>query len=164
MNDRVNVRTLAMPVLIGFALCLTTAAHADAQSPTQVSSDDFAALEWLEGRWVGSGSGVDTFYESYRFTDEGTIEQTTWTDSTFRTQDARSTIEYRGGYVMKSRDGRVEAVVTDLDGEGVRFEFVEGGQPGYRWTRVSDDEWLAVLDRKGQAPLVYNMRRVSEGN
>ncbi len=163
MMGTTKVRSLCAPILLGLALCALSVAPATAQTPKQVSQEEFAALSWLEGRWVGSGGGIDAFYESYRFANDGRIEQTTWTDSSFTTADGRSTIDHQGGFVTKARDGRVEYVVTDLDAEEIRFDAAERGGTGFRWTRISNDEWVAVLDRKGEAPVVYNMRRLAEG-
>jgi hypothetical protein len=163
MNGKVTVRTVAARVVFGAALCVLASGQARAQTPTQVSPEEFAALSWLEGRWVGSGGGGDAFYESYRFVNEGTIEQTSYPDATFTTPSSRSTIEHRGGFVMKSTDGTVQSVVTRLDDEEIRFEWADRGRPGFTWTRISDEEWVAVLEQKGQAPIVYNLRRVSAG-
>jgi len=139
------------------------AAPAAAQSATAVSAEEFAALRWLEGRWVGSGGGVEAFYEQFRVLPDGTIEQTLWGDSAFTERAGRATIEHRGDLVMKVRAGEIESVVTELREGSVRFEWAERGRPGFTWTRVSDDEWYAVLDRPGGAPLIYNMRRAPEG-
>lgn len=158
-----KIRMPAVTALLTIALCTITIAPARAQSPAQVSPDQFAALEWLEGRWIGSGGGSGEFYEEYRFLDDGTIEQTTWSDSSFSTRESRSTIRYRGGMVMKGPDGQVESLVTRMKDDGIRFEWADADRPGYTWTRISDDEWVAVLDRAGQAPLVYNMRRMRTG-
>jgi len=72
------------------------AAPAAAQSATAVSAEEFAALRWLEGRWVGSGGGVEAFYEQFRVLPDGTIEQTLWGDSAFTERAGRATIEHRG--------------------------------------------------------------------
>jgi hypothetical protein len=161
MKGRTKGRRIAARAVLGFALCTVSVVQVAAQTPTQVSPDEFASLRWLEGRWFGSGDGVEAFHESYRFLDDGTIEQSTWPDATFTTPDSRSVLELRGGFVTKSRDGTVESVVTHLDDEEIRFEWAERGRPGFRWTRISDDAWVAVLERRGQAPVVYNMRRLS---
>ena len=167
MMTKMKLRTLAAPIVFGLALSALTSAPARAQSsataPAQVSAEDFAALEWLEGRWIGSGGDAGAFYEEYRILDDGRIEQIRWSDSTFTTPVGRSTIEYLGGYVMKSRDGQVESLVTRMADDEIRFAWAESGRPGFTWSRVSDDEWVAVLDRRGEGPVVYNMRR-TRGN
>ena len=154
-------RMMGSQLALAAALFWTSAAAVSAQSPARVSGDDFATLDWLEGRWVGSGASEGAFYEEYRIVGEGVIEQTTWTDSTFSTRVSTSTIELVEGYVIVSGEDR-RSVVTEFDDESLRFEWEGGGRLGYTWTRVSDDEWYAVLDRKGDAPAVYSMRRVSE--
>jgi hypothetical protein len=154
-------RTTVSHLALAAALLWISAAAVSAQSPARVTGDEFATLDWLEGRWVGSGPGQGAFYEEYRRVGEGVIEQTTWTDSTFSTRQSSSRIELVEGYVIVSSEDR-RSVVTDFDDESVRFEWEGGGRLGYTWTRVSDDEWYAVLDRKGDAPVVYSMRRVSE--
>lgn len=164
MMTTMKLRTLAAPIVFGLALSALSAAPALAQSsaktPARVSAEDFASLEWLEGRWMGSGGDAGAFYEEYRILDDGSIEQIRWSDSTFTTPAGRSTIEFRDGYVMKSRDGQVESLVTRMADDEIRFESAESGRSGFTWTRVSDDAWVAVLDRRGEGPVVYNMRRM----
>jgi len=156
-----KMRSLILPALLALAFGTISTTAASAQSAVGVSPDEFASLRWLEGRWVGSGGEYEAFYEEFRFVDEGTIEQVTFTDSTFSTQSSRSLIQHTGGMVVKSNDDS-RSVVTDIDDESLRFERVGKNLPGFTWTRVSDDQWYAVLDRPGEGPMVYNMRRLSE--
>jgi len=157
-----NVRTLTMPLALGFALCTISVAPVVAQNPASVSEDEFASLEWLEGRWVGTGGEAGTFYEQYRRLDDGTIEVTTFADSNFTRQQSRSTIQRVGGFVMMSGGEGGQSIVTRMQRESIRFEWAGSDRPGYSWNKVSDDEWVAVMDRRDQAPVVYNMRRVSD--
>lgn len=156
-----NVRAMALPVLAGLALATIGAAPLTAQNPAEVSAEEFASLEWLEGRWVGTGGEAGAFYEQYRVLDDHTIEVTTWADADFTRQASRSTIQFLSGFIMKSGSDEPQSVVTKLEGTTIRFEWAGGAQPGYSWNMVSEDEWVAVMDRKGDAPVVYNMRRVS---
>lgn len=162
MNGTLKVRTLCVPVLMGLALCTMSTAPLAAQNPAEVSADQFAALEWLEGRWVGTGGEAGTFYEEYRMLDDGTIEQITYSDASFSTPESRSKIQHMGGFVMKSGEDESQSIVTRIDRERVRFEWAGQANNGFTWNRVSDDEWYAVLDRADQAPVVYNMRRFSD--
>ena len=102
MKGRTKGRRIAARAALGFALCTVSVVQVAAQTPTQVSPEEFASLRWLEGRWVGSGDGMEAFHESYRFLDDGTIEHSTWPDATFTTPDSRSVLKLRGGFVTKS--------------------------------------------------------------
>jgi len=149
---------------VGVALFLALASSAtrgSAQStptPAHLSAAEFAGLAWLEGRWVGSGGGYDAFYEEYRFVNDSTLEQRTFPDSTFAEPDRRSLIEFKGGQVLKTRNGQVESMITRLSGDTIRFERARGGGGGFTWLRVAADHWRAVLGRPDQ-PVVYELRR-----
>jgi hypothetical protein len=150
-------------LIAGIAAGITPAAVAAQDGPqaAPVRAEAFAGLDWLQGRWLGSGGGFDAFYEAYRFLNDSTIEQTTWPDETFETADGRSTIELRNGRVLKLRDGAVESVITRISGDTLRFDRTTG-RGGFTWYRVSDDEWRAELDRPSGSPVVYVLRRIRE--
>lgn len=146
-----------LPVL---AMIAAPLAAQDTPLPAEVGDDEFRGLSWLEGRWVGSGGGFDAFYEAFRFVDDATLEQTTYPDDSFAEPDGRSLLRFQGGQILKYREGRVESVLTRLDGDTLRFERVPPGEGGFSWIRVNDGEWQAILERPGGNPVVYTMRRI----
>ncbi|GMV04536.1 MAG: hypothetical protein AMXMBFR53_08160 [Gemmatimonadota bacterium] len=147
----------AFVAAVSFALGLAPAG-AQQRAETLFSREAFASLAWLEGRWVGSGGGFDAYYEEYRALNDSTWEQRTFPDSTFSTPDGTSTIEWRGGVILKRRGGTVETRVARIAGDTARFEPVVAGRRGFTWFRVSRDEWRAVLDRPTE-PVVYTLKR-----
>jgi hypothetical protein len=79
---------------------------------------DFQVLRYVEGDWRGSGPGADAFYESYRFTNDSTIEMIAWSDSTLTTQRETSQYLYRDGAIRTSAGARL----VKADGEGHHFQ------------------------------------------
>lgn len=152
-----TTRRAAFVAAVSFALGVAPAG-AQQLAETLFSREAFASLRWLEGRWVGSGGGFDAFYEEYRVLNDSTLEQRTFPDSTFSTPDGTSTIEFRGGAIVKGRGGNVETRVARIAGDTARFEPVMAGRQGFTWHRVSRDEWRAVLDRPTE-PVVYTLKR-----
>lgn len=147
-------------ILIGGGGSSTELAAQANPVPATLTAADFAGIAWLEGRWLGSGGGYDAFYEAYRMVNDSTMEQTTYPDEGFGEPDGRSLLEFRNGQVHKSRDGRVESMITGLAGDTIRFDRPEPGRGGFSWIRVSDDEWQAILDRGNRDPVVYTLRRI----
>ncbi len=135
----------------------------NAQSATtavapHVSRQAFSSLKWLEGRWRGSGGGYSAFYEEYRFLNDTTIEQREYSDSTFAQPRNTSRIVWSSGVAQKSRRGSVQSRVARIAGDTARFESANG-PGGFTWIRVSNDEWLALLDGR-PAPVRYSMKRL----
>lgn len=125
-----------------------------------ISREAFASLRWLEGRWVGAGGGYAAFYEEYVFLNDSTIEQREFgSDSTFARASGRSTIEWRGGRVLKRRGAAAQSALASVRGDTARFESTVAGRGGFTWMRRGPDAWQAVLDRPGE-PIVYELRRV----
>lgn len=150
-------------LVVVFALGGVPAVGQEAPAPAPVTAEEFAALGWMEGRWVGSGGGFDAFYEAFRMLDATTLEQTTYPDASFAEPDGRSTLEFRDGAILKLRDGAVESVVTRVAGDTLRFDRVPPGRAGFFWIRIDDDRWRAILDRPGGEPVVYTLRRIEGG-
>lgn len=144
------------------AVLCGTPANGNAQaSGEQVTKEAFVSLSWLSGRWRGSGGGFDGFYEEYRMPNDSTLEQRTFPDSTFTEPDGFSTFRWRGGVVLRDRNGTTGPYPMRVRGDTVRFEPMGQGRP-FTWYRVSDDEWRAILERPGN-DIVYVMRRLPGG-
>ena len=152
---------------IGRLLVLTmTAATLQAQvAPAKaVASSQFRDLAWIIGRWHGSGRFVPAFYEQYRFRDDSTIAMTAYTDSTFKSETADSSlIELRGGQV-RSRTPRSTNDVIEFAPGSIRLRRTGTSDGGFRFSRVSVDEWAATIYPRGTSTdtTVYRMRRIPE--
>lgn len=156
-------------LLIGVIACAAPEDEADAPAITPqsaaalaaVSLNDFQQIQWIEGRWLGSGGAYPAFYEEYRVVDDSTIQMRSFPDSTFSAATDSSLIELRNGEVRKRGENR-DYVVIALAADSVRFAQPGMIQGGHTFSRVSADEWTATLHPSspdGQAT-VYRMRRI----
>ena len=129
-------------------------------TPLDVSVEQFQQLRWLEGTWRGSGGGVSSFYEGYRWINDSTIRKYDFADSTFSTATDSGTIARRGG-VVRSGSETVSWVVVALDSTSVQFAPERGAVNAFEWRRTAPDAWTARLtwDSAGVArERVYEMR------
>lgn len=134
---------------------------ASVSAPVTASLDEFRQLQWIAGRWLGSGGAYPAFYEEYRVVDDSTIQMRAFSDSTFTAATDSSWIELRNGG-MRSRSENRESVVVALSPDSVRFARPGSTAGGHTFTRVSADEWRATLHPQsaGGQPTVYIMRRL----
>lgn len=157
-HPRPVTRRLLVAVLAAALPCLGTRAAAQPAASAPISREAFASLRWLQGRWVGSGGGFAAFFEEYAVLNDSTIEQREFPDSTFTRPSGTSTIEWRGGTVLKRRGDRVQSALVRVSGDTARFESVAAGRGGFTWIRLSATRWRAILDGRG-APTVYVLER-----
>jgi hypothetical protein len=138
-----------------------TGGAAPAPAAVTASLDQFRQLQWIEGRWLGSGGAYPAFYEEYRVVDDSTIQMRAFSDSTFSTATDSSLIELRTGGI-RSRSGNSESIVVGLSADSVRFARRGSASGGYTFTRVSADEWRATLHPQsaGGQTTIYVMRRM----
>jgi hypothetical protein len=156
------MRTSYLVVLTITTLTLQAQGQAAPHAPVPLS--DFRQLSWVIGRWHGTGRWSPSFYEQYRFRDDSTIAMTAYTDSTFQSETADSSvIEWRNGQV-RSRTPRATYEVIELASSRIRFRRVGASDGGHRFTRVSADEWTATIFPRGTSmdTTVLTMRRVPE--
>jgi hypothetical protein len=143
---------------------VTPQAQGQATPPGPVPLSEFRQLSWMIGRWHGSGRWTPAFYEQYRFRDDSTIAMTAYTDSTFQSETADSSvIEWRNGRV-RSRTPRATYEVIELAPGRIRFRRVGATDGGHRFTRVSTDEWTATIFPRGTSTdtTVLELRRAPE--
>lgn len=153
---RSGLRSLAL------GLCCATGMTSQAPQPVPVTLKEFRQLTWLIGRWRGSGAHSPAFYEQYRFRDDSTIAMTAYTDSTFQTENADSSvIEWRNGQV-ETRTPRSVYAVIEFAPDRIRFRRVGATDGGHRFTKVSADEWTATIFPRGTSAdtTIFQLRRV----
>lgn len=151
-------------LLVLIITTVTPQAQSQAAPPKPIPLSQFRELSWLIGRWHGSGRWSPAFYEQYRFRDDSTIAMTAYTDSTFQSETADSSvIEWRSGQV-RSRTPRATNEAIELAPGRIRFRRVGATDGGHRFTRVSADEWTATIFPRGTSTdtTVFKMRRVPE--
>jgi len=143
---------------------VTMQAQSQSASPGAVPLSQFRDLTWLIGRWHGTSRWSPAFYEQYRFRDDSTIAMTAYTDSTFQSETADSSIiEWRGGQV-RSRTPRATYEVIEFGPGRIRFRRVGATDGGHRFTSVSPDQWTATIFPRGTSTdtTLFEMRRVPE--
>jgi len=141
---------------------VTMQAQGQSESSKPVPLSQFRELTWLIGRWRGSSRWSPAFYEQYRFRDDSTIAMTAYTDSTFQSETADSSIiEWRGGEV-RSRTPRATYGVIEFGSDRIRFRRVGAVDGGHRFTSVAAYEWTATIFPRGASTdtTVFQMRRV----
>lgn len=154
-----SVLSCALPLALSLCVFIPIAGTTQPQAGA-VSASAFRSLSWLHGKWIGSGGGFAAFYEEYRVLNDSTIEQFEHPDSTFSSTQPRSTISWRNGSANKGLAARVEARLTRIAGDTVRFESLRPGGGGFTWIRQSSNTWTAILDGRS-GPVVYTLRRVT---
>ena len=143
---------------------VTLQAQGQAASPSPIPLHQFRELSWIIGRWQGSSRWSPAFYEQYHFRDDSTIAMTAFTDSTFDSETADSSvIEWRSGQV-RSRTPRTIYEVIEFTPGRIRFRRVGATDGGHRFTRLSADEWTATIFPRGASSdtTVFRMRRGPE--
>jgi len=149
--------------LLAFLACLPGCRPKAADGMT-VTPEEFARLDWLAGKWIGSGTGSDSssFRESYVFLDDSTIRSYTWADTGYTQIKDSSDLKLRSGGVT-SGSGDFRWVLTRWDRFGLRFEPRGKAVNTFLWRYVDDQTWIATLrwtDRDGKPQQkVYTMRR-----
>lgn len=121
-------------LVVGLALL---AACASTQEPESVfTSEDFAQLRFLEGRWEGTGPDGKPFYEQYAFTSEGEMRSTRFTDATFSEAEDGSVVALDGDRVV-STWGEFTWQASELAAGRACFAPVNAPS-SFCWERLSD--------------------------
>jgi hypothetical protein len=130
--------------------------------PKQITAADLQKLRWIEGSWRGTGGGVPTFYERYKFENETTLVVETLADETLTKVTDVGRFELKDGHFGQS-DGESGSVAVALDDNSISF--APYGKPSnyFRFQRDSANSWKAVLnwtDKTGAAKeRIYIMER-----
>jgi hypothetical protein len=137
----------------------------DAQTNTaaakKFTTADVAKLRWLEGTWRGSGVDQPYFYERYRFENESTLAVDGFPDEKLEKVDDTSRFELKDGQF-----GSSHYTASAIDDTSVDFEPIPGkAKNSFRWERVSDNSWKAILKWRAEGDKaarerIYNMERI----
>lgn len=115
-----------------------------APSPKHITPADLAKLRWIEGTWRGTGGGVPTFYERYKFENDSTLVVETLADETVSKVTETSRFELKDGH-FGSTEGDSGSVATALDDNSITFEPLGKATNSFRFQRESDNSWKAIL-------------------
>jgi hypothetical protein len=129
------------------ALSETTQAK-PSPTPLQLTVADLTKLRWIEGSWRGTGGGVPTFYERYKFENDSTLRVETLTDETLSKVSDEGRFELKEGHFGKS-EGESGAVATAFDGNSITFSPLGKARNTFRFQRESDNAWKAILSWTG---------------
>lgn len=170
------LRVLLLAMLVNLAGCARMQSNYAAQtvspsaSPTTLPSPtpihltpaDLVKLRWIEGTWRGTGGGVPTFYERYKFENDSTLVVESLADETLSKVSDASRFELKDGHFGNS-DGDSGSVAIALDDNAIAFAPTGKSRNYFRFQRESDNSWKAVLnwtDKTGAAKeRIYLMER-----
>jgi hypothetical protein len=149
-----------------FLLLLAACSHnspdgqTNTPAPKKFSAGDVAKLRWLEGTWRGSGVDQPFFYERYRFENETTLAVDSFPDEKLENVDDTSRFELKDGQF-----GSSNYAASSIDDTSVDFVPIAKAKNSFRWERVSENSWKAILKwpAEGDKPArdrVYNMERL----
>lgn len=127
--------------MIVCSLAVLSGSAALAQKPRVLTPADLQKLQWIVGSWKGTGGGVPTFYERYRFENPTTLIVDTLEND--KVKDT-SRFELRNGEFGSSANGS-SSVATAFDGTSITFANVGRAGSGWKWERVSENQWRAVI-------------------
>lgn len=100
--------------LLGIALLLTACSVVtdhknNIQDKVMYHADDFAKLQFLQGRWEGKGPDGKLFYEEYRFESAVLFRSTRYQDDTFSASNTASKNTPADGSTVEFSDGQIIA-------------------------------------------------------
>ena len=125
------------------------------------STADVARLRWIEGTWRGSGVDQAPFFERYRFENESGL----WPSTLFPMKKLDKVEDTTRFELKDGRFANSNYVASSIDDNGINFVPLAHAKNSFRWERVSDNAWKAVLKwpavgNKPARERVYNMERI----
>ena len=154
------ITSAALIVLLLAACQRSPNAQTNRADAKKFSTADIAKLRWIEGTWRGSGVDQAPFFERYRFENESTLAVDSFPDEKLDKVEDTARFELKDG-----RFGNPGYVAVAIDDKGIDFDPVGNSKNSFRWERVSDNAWKAILKwpADGNKPArerVYNMERI----
>ena len=155
LNIRRSFTLFFLVLLAGLAGCARTNSDyaqsaaspppATPPTPKQITTGDLAKLRWIEGTWRGTGGGVPTFYERYKFENDSTLAVETLADETLSKVNETSRFELKDGH-FGSNEGDSGSVATALDDNSITFAPLGKSKNHFRFQRESESSWKAILN------------------
>ncbi|MBA2292918.1 MAG: hypothetical protein H0W15_10750 [Gemmatimonadales bacterium] len=114
----------------------------------------------MTGVWVGSGGAYQAFDEIREVVNDSTLRQRSFTDSTFNSiSDSSDIVVLEDGGIIVSRRGVVRWRALRGGTDTIRFDPATGTRGGMSWIRITDREWITIMDGPvGALPVTYRMR------
>jgi len=134
-------------------------------TPATLTTADVAKLKWIIGSWKGTGDVEKPFYERYRFEGESTLAVDGFPDETLAKSDSTTLFALKDGKMGNSGETRWAA--SEITADSITFVPVAAARNTFKWQRVSDNEWKAILSWPATADKparqrVYKMERVDK--
>lgn len=98
--------------------------------------DDFARLQFLEGRWKGEAPDGTPFYEEYDRPEPSVFRSRRFADASFGEHSDGSTITLKDGEVV-SQWGEFTWRAASIDGDSASFDPVNAPSH-FSWHRIDD--------------------------
>jgi len=153
---------IAAAATVLFTLAEPLAAQSSALPRQRFGTTDLPKLQWMEGRWRGTGPGEAPFYEAYHFANDSTLEITYYADSSFGRTTGTGRVYLSVGRIYHTT-GPGQWGATKIDQTGAYFVPERNAHNTFAWTYESNDSWTSVLrsSATGQERVrVYRMKRV----
>ena len=137
--------------------------QSQALKPRALTGAELQKLKWIEGSWRGTGGGVPTFYERYRFENATTLIVETLEND--KVKDT-SRFELKNGEFGSGADPS-RSVATALDDTSITFANVGRIGSGWKWERMNDNQWRAVIfwpasANRAAGERIYTMDRIGK--
>ena len=164
----VIIMWIAAASLITAVSCARNPDRATAQ-PTKpilknITPADVVRLRWIEGSWRGTGDIDKPFYERYKLENETTLLVESFDDDKFSKASDVSRFELKNGEFGSEGANGSRSAASAIDANSVTFEPVAKSRNSFRFERVSDHAWKAILTWPATATTpagqrTYNMER-----
>jgi hypothetical protein len=163
----VSVVVIALVTVYGYASGFSTPSAqtmSTPQSAKKFTAEDLKKLRWIEGAWRGSGEGVPSFFERYRFENDSTLAVDSFENEKLEKVKDTTRFELKDGEFGGGNEGS-RWIASEIDDNSVLFVPVANARNSFRWAQVSKDEWKAVLNWPATADKparerVYKMERL----
>ena len=97
---------------------------------------DLAHMQFLEGRWKGTGPDAKPFFEAYDFPDPATFRSRRYPDAQFSTPSDGSTVTFQDGQII-SRWGEYTWKAVKITSQQACFEPLNAPS-SFCWRRTGD--------------------------
>ena len=129
-----------------------------------ITAADIAKLKWIEGSWRGTGDIDKPFYERYKLENDTTLLVESFDDDKFSKASDVSRFELKDGEFGNDGANGSRSAASAIDANSVTFEPVAKSRNSFRFERVSDNAWKAILtwpatDTTPAGQRTYNMER-----
>ena len=142
---------------VGSLLLFFCSLQSKAQSSPEYTKEGLQKIKWIEGNWAGLYEGKP-FYEIYRFTNDTTLEITSYEwNGKDSTNSSKTFLRwYEGAYYLGDS---LNWKATQISSSHIKMIPHRKAANEILWKHIDRDAWDAVLTSK-RGETLYNMKRV----